>query len=836
LLRRSALASLLVVALVSTGVARAQSCAPGQEDFYGTCINQLSFFGQATWKEVAPGAVTGHTLGSHASGVAIDRSVKPHRLYVADTTNNRILGFNSLGNCSDIPIVACTNDSDCAAAAAGTCTISGAFGWPFNPAFRDADVIIGQPDATSSACNGDDNVGIYGPASASSLCLMQTPAVDNIAESWQFMNFDVDAQGNLYVTDRHNNRVLEYNQPFNTDTTGGKGDGVADLVFGQADFSSNLPNRGLDTPGPDTLFLNRGAFEHVATPSFGGVMVDAHGNVWIGDFGNARVLRFAAGSTTPNLVLGQSDFTSVAPGSLVAPFAMALDPANGELYVLDHDWAVNRERLVVFGPDSATGDFTNGMAPRRTRMPKHGVAYPKGWKYAFTATGLTLNRYKEGRYARGKIWVYENHPGKRAVLLDKNGHVVKLVGTPSASKLGGAGWGDGHPQCTSSSYSYRLHWPGGSGAIDDDNNLYVADEGFSRVAVYHLPTYAPVIESGTKCPPKPDAVLLGSDELSDDRLLGLYRGAHAAGNQLFVDDWTRVLVWNDYATKGIGAPADIVIAADTNGARFSAVDDQGHLWLSQLVFKLPVTAAMPAPIARDVPVYWADDPDTQATVIARPAFDPVQGKLWIADGNRVLRISNAGSIESGDKLLVDMVIGQVTKTANACNQGHPSPAANTLCLAEQVQFDRLGNLYVVENDYECQGNDRITVFRAQAIAAAQGMFPNLSAQIVFGGTFTSPGNCVFSPVAVTFDSQNHMVVANDGGVFTPDYSTRAVRQLFFYPSPLTNQVPSATIRIPMGAPGEVQFDGSDNLIVRDHTWHRVWVVNLNLDPFWLVPN
>jgi len=116
------------------------------------------------------------------------------------------------------------------------------------------------------------------------------------------------------------------------------------------------------------------------------------------------------------------------------------------------------------------------------------------------------------------------------------------------------------------------------------------------------------------------------------------------------------------------------------------------------------------------------------------------------------------------------------------------------------------------------------------------MSPNLSASIAFGGTLTTRGDCEFSPVAVTFDSQNQMVVANDGGVFTTDYRTRAVRQLFFFPTPLSNQVPSATIRLPMGAPGEVQFDEADNLIVRDHTWHRVWVVNLSHDPFWLVPN
>ena len=812
------------------------TCAPGQHDFYGTCIEQLSLFGQASWKETAHGAVLGNSLGWHASGLAVDRSVKPNRIYVADTSNNRILGFRSLGVCSAASLVECTNDSDCAPSAGGTCEISGSFSWPFDPTFRDADVVVGQPDAHGSTCNGDDNVGVYGPASASTLCLMQKPAVDNVAESWQFMNFDVDGQGNLYVTDRHNNRVLEYYQPFASDQSGGKGDAVADVVFGQPDFTANYQHDARPV-GPDTLFLNLLSTAHVAIPSFGGVMVDGQGNVWIADMGNSRVLRFPPGSTVPNLVLGQPDFTTVVPGALVGPFAMALDPDRGWLYVLDYDWRgnANISRLVIFKPDRAAGDFTNGMAPRRTLRPYRKLKEPADWQYSFNALGMTLNRYREGAFKRGKIWVLEQWPGRRALLLNANGNFTRvMIGSPRSSSIGGVGWGDLHPECTSSPYEYRLFSPGGSAGIDDDGNLYMADTFPTRVAVYHLPSYALVTENGTKCPPRPDATFLGQAEYRDDRLVGLTRSAHAAGNQLFVDDWSRILVWNDYAEKPIGAPADVVIDANSDGGRFATVDDRGHLWFGNQVFALPVTPTARTPIASNVPVYWADDPDTQATTIVAPEFDPRHGKLWIADDHRVLRIANATGIESGDKLLVDLVLGQTTKS-NLCNQGLGGPAANRLCVVRSIRFDRLGNLYVVENDYECHGNNRITMFAAADLDAAQGMFPNLSATRAFGGTLTAPGPCVFSPVALAFDSGNRMVVANDGGVFTQDYRTRSVRQLFLFPTPLVSQVPSATIRVPMGAPGEIQFDEHDNLVIRDVTWHRAWVVNVDRDPAWIVP-
>ena len=45
--------------------------------------------------------------------------------------------------------------------------------------------------------NGDANLGIYTSASATSLALMNSPGATNLAEQWMFLNFDLDAQGNL---------------------------------------------------------------------------------------------------------------------------------------------------------------------------------------------------------------------------------------------------------------------------------------------------------------------------------------------------------------------------------------------------------------------------------------------------------------------------------------------------------------------------------------------------------------------------------------------------------------------------------------------------------------
>jgi DNA-binding beta-propeller fold protein YncE len=79
-------------------------------------------------------------------------------------------------------------------------------------------LVLGQGGSfASSTCN-------LGGVGASSLCFAD--------------GLTLDAAGNLYVADFSNNRVLEFDDPLNTDT-------VADLVFGQGgSFASDLCNSG----------------------------------------------------------------------------------------------------------------------------------------------------------------------------------------------------------------------------------------------------------------------------------------------------------------------------------------------------------------------------------------------------------------------------------------------------------------------------------------------------------------------------------------------------------------------------------------------------------------
>src|ERR1700691_6012140 len=87
--------------------------------------------------------ITAATMNS-PYGVAVDKSSTPHHLYVADTTNNRVLGWNNAASFSDD---------------------------------QPADLVVGAADFQSTGgFNSPEGVG-------------------------------VDPQGNLYVADTNNNRV-----------------------------------------------------------------------------------------------------------------------------------------------------------------------------------------------------------------------------------------------------------------------------------------------------------------------------------------------------------------------------------------------------------------------------------------------------------------------------------------------------------------------------------------------------------------------------------------------------------------------------------------------------
>ncbi|MGC4087212.1 MAG: hypothetical protein QM756_04770 [Polyangiaceae bacterium] len=242
-------------------------------------------FGQQSFGDTVPNhVVSNRTFQPQGVAVVRNATTTADRVYVVDSGNQRILGFRSLGACSNDATRACTNNGECLSGA--TCTVN---------QNKAADVVIGQPNMNVATCNGSNTQSMQ--PTASTLCLLPYPNAISLLESPAPTSIQVDSAGALYVPDRENNRVLRYTDPLSTDS-------VADYVWGQADFTSRACNRGLANPTSQTLCFTDAAGEGV------GVEVGSDGKVWVADQGNHRVLRFPSGSKTADLVLGQANFTT----------------------------------------------------------------------------------------------------------------------------------------------------------------------------------------------------------------------------------------------------------------------------------------------------------------------------------------------------------------------------------------------------------------------------------------------------------------------------------------------------------------------------------------------
>ncbi|PWT91936.1 MAG: hypothetical protein C5B56_03110 [Proteobacteria bacterium] len=279
---------------------------------------------QLTIASALPNLVEGRELFS-PEGIAIDTSVSPPILYVADTGNNRVLGWQNALNFKN--------------------------GQP-------ADLVIGQQDKFHTFAQGPSGTFSSGLAGPTGLA--------------------VDPNGNLYVADTNNNRILRYPRPF-ANIPGAGQLAQPDLYVGQpnlnsrtANFTGTISDQGLNLAG---------------SPWPVNIALDGQGNLWVVDGGNRRVLRFTSTDISrgnsgdafhANLVLGQLDFTSnnqPAPSTgsaatvlnaFAIPVSVNFDAA-GNLYVTDSSSDSTVSRVLVFKPPFATNQAAaRVIAPVRT--------------------------------------------------------------------------------------------------------------------------------------------------------------------------------------------------------------------------------------------------------------------------------------------------------------------------------------------------------------------------------------------------------------------------------------------------------------------------------------
>jgi subtilase family serine protease/sugar lactone lactonase YvrE len=729
--------------------------------------------GKPDFSEITPNEVVPYKV-MNPGGVFVDRSVSPGRAYVWDSGNSRILGID-LATCY---------------VGASPCS---------------AQIVIGQPSGSDhSACNGDSGFQRYptrAPASAGSLCGM--PEITLSPLEWKsFVTMAGDSQGNLYVPDAFNNRVVKYVSPFATDT-------VADQVWGQSDFSGNLCNRGAGAPTASTLCFTVGTF------SAGGAEVDSAGNLWVADNGNNRVLRFPKNpgtgviATTADVVLGQPDFVShdagTGPATLWAPSSLRFGP-DGRLYVAVVADGGTLSRVLVFTPNP---NFVSGMA-----ATEFGSQFRAPY-------GMETDPVGDG------LWVNDTS-NSMVELWDWNGTTIKKVLGKDTYRPGG--------DC-------GFCYSGGGIGVDTAGSVLPSVFVYGQ-DVYRYSAPIPTPQPGVVY--QPDKLFFSPPPGYNFRgKKGLRSGSGVAiyGNQLLAADAGRVVFWNGIDTLTSGKTFDGFVGSPDFNYQFNCcgyikTDAAGKLWVQGYAegvyaYQLPLTAGA-APLANiltpgsSLPVLGGGSL-TLGSYTDGLVPSPQGGSLWVSDtfNHRVLRIRDPLTSP-----VVDVVLGQTDPSGNLCNRGLVPPpssgttqvaTANMLCHPGALSFDRLGNLFLSDHGPEVEGNWRLLRF-------AGSLFPANNATVLYAVSATKifpyrggqPG-ITFEPA---FDSANRMVVGYNsylGGNFVGIYNDPA--------GPSTD--PDTYLNDFGSWPAAITFDANDNLYVGDSNRSRLLIYHKPLAQFLL---
>jgi uncharacterized protein (TIGR03437 family) len=673
---------------------------------------------------IEPDAVYGQTSFTNRTAAASSSTLNAPRgvafdsagnLWVADTGNHRVMRFPASVLNNQTPPIA-------------------------------ADLVIGQKDFSGNSANAGASVSGSG---------FSTP-----------IGLAFDTQGNLYVADFANTRVLKFSAPLNPSSPNPTASGI----WGESNFASRgVPQQATASSlaGPVGLAADANNL-YVAvqndnrvlifplTPAIGAtaknalgqsdlttttantgvyplasqntlsapsdVKVDQNGNILVADTANNRVLSFPTGSKSANRVWGQTDFVAngtnrVKPGSLSAPYKIAIDYSSSPfaLYVSD---------------------------PGNNRV--------LGWKDAV--------RFRSGDPA--DLVIGQANMSTNAANVDTQGSA-----NPSRTSLSG---------------------PRGLAVNPSDGTLYVADTGNNRVLRFPRP----VSQSGRIAP---DAVIGQLDFTSSTSAavnassLNTPAGVAIGPNgDLFVADSGNHRVLEFAASPGTGAAAirvygqpgmttgvkPVQMSAQTlSGPQGIYVDSASNLYVADTganrVVVFPNTqnapvAGMPATFVIGQGSFNSGSAGTLKSPIDA-AVDSA-GSIYVSDygDNRVLYYSSllflplAGGTPLG-------AVGQPNTTSTAANWDTTDgqATADSLNSPAGVYLDRQDTLYVAD-----AGNSRVLHFLKSAAVVNAATFQS-SVAVGQGGLATLFGSglasnsAAFNGTPWPTSLSNRQVLIND---------------------------------------------------------------------------
>lgn len=265
----------------------------GQSNFHMTASNDVPAGGSATYRCRTPAPASRCTLNSPME-LSLDAAGD---LLVPDVDNNRVLLW-SASTLAHFRAAPCTK----------RCFIPASRVWGQYGSFStDTANNPKIPSGLSSRCTA---INLFTPASS---CTLSGPSAAV-----------VDPNGDLFVADTANNRVLEYVHALSSTAQN------AVTVYGQSgDFQSRSANR--DGISASTMWHPLG------------LALSPAGNLWVTDFDNMRVLEFplpgAEQSTLASAVLGQqggfdTNGCGVSASAVCGPTSISFDQS-GHAFVAD---------------------------------------------------------------------------------------------------------------------------------------------------------------------------------------------------------------------------------------------------------------------------------------------------------------------------------------------------------------------------------------------------------------------------------------------------------------------------------------------------------------------
>ncbi len=532
----------------------------------------------------------------------------------------------------------------------------------------------------------------------------------------------LDAAGNLYVADTHNNVIRRISPGGAISTVAGQtgggygGDGgPAARAFlngpeGVAvDAAGNLYiadtfNHRIRMVAPDGTIST---FAANGFPGYGGdngpatnatlqlptdVAVDAQGNVYIADFGTSRVRVARNGMMTT--CAGNSYGVQPADGELAVsvrlsgPTGVAVDAAGTAYFA---------EGSIGSGSGLAAGDF---------KIWKVSTA---GLLYTFAGTGLSSYSGDDGPAAQAQV----NAPA--GVALDSQGNLyiadtannrVRRI-SPDGQITTVAGFGPaGFSGDGGHARSALLNRPMGV-AVDSGGNLFIADTGNNRVRkVFPNGIIGTVAGNG-------NAGFFGDGGNALFAALHAPRAvAVAPDGALYIADTEdhRVRkVVNGYidtiAGRGLGFGGDGGLAVDALMSFPSALalDSAGNLYIADQ----GNGRIRQVSLAGIITTVAGDD---GSLACPRGVAADAAGNVYFADagGNRILRLAAGGAATA------------IAGTGQCCYANDGGPAANaSLNMPWGLAVDSSGNVYFADS-----GNDAIRLLRPTPVAGAQAPVAN----------------------------------------------------------------------------------------------------------------